>query len=240
MIELLDVSGIQDPANADWKAVAASGVRGVWLQASRYKGQVEASFLSGMNAAKAAGLAVGAYHFAYCGSSAPAQARFAFSACKGLGSAAGDLPPMLDWEFIKNKDDGTAITPEESVAWAESFMATAQELWYPSRERKPVMYTFPYFAGQHQPHLANSSLGAYPLVLAAYGENNTPYVGTPKPVAPWDKVTVHQYIGNGGRVHGIQADCDRDRMDCTEEEFQKFLGNVTEYEHTNATFTETT
>lgn len=209
LVELVDVSSLQSPQTIDWEKVFASGVVGAWFQTSRYSHDLMAPYTA-MDKAKDCGLAVGGYHFAYCGSDAKAQAAFAVGSLGGRYARSGDLPLVLDWEYDKG------IQPEASVAWAVAFMEEAAQLM----GRMPLFYTYPSFGSTH-PALWLSGLGKYPLFLASYGTHNMPYMGTPHPVKPWTKVAVHQYIGNGGRVPGITADCDRSR--CTPGDYDSLL-----------------
>lgn len=213
MIELVDMCSLQDPHTVDFKKMKDSGVRGVWLKSSQYSGSMDPTFFPGGVRVMQAGLNLGAYHFAYCGRSAKEQMHFAFGACGGHGAHPGELPFMLDWEYAERGDDGKVISEEATVAWLVEAAEEASALW----GGKLIIYTYPDFARQHQPHLASSGLEKYDLCLAAYPNIRT----IPK---PWDKVTVQQYAGNDGRVPGVAVPCDRDRFLGSEEEYQGFLG----------------
>lgn len=200
-VELIDVSSIQNTKTINWSKVYASGVRGVWFQTSRYSHDLMADYAA-MDAARSSGLAVGGYHFAYCGSDPVAQAEFAVQSVGPHHD--GDLPLVLDWEYDKG------VQSSDSVRWAETFMSHSGQL----TGRTGLLYSYPSFLASHGDL---GTLGQYPLFLAAYGPNKTAYAGTPKAPAPWTSVSVHQYIGNGGRVPGIGPDCDRSR--CLQEVF---------------------
>ncbi len=218
-IELVDMCSLQGPGTVDFDAMKASGVRGVYFKSSQYSSSLDGTFNIGVERAEKAGLIVGAYHFAYCGKDPWDQMAFFYKASRGLGAKEGELPPMLDWEFAKNGEDGTPLKKSETVKWAAKAMAAAKIMWYPDNDRMPTLYTFPFFAYERQPWLGNEEvLGKYPLTLAAYP---TLPIELPK---PWNKVTIHQYVGNGGRVAGVSTDCDRDRFLGSEEDFQRFLG----------------
>lgn len=213
MIELVDMCSLQDPDKVDFRKMKDSGVRGVWLKSSQYSGSRDPTFRIGHQRAMEAGLDCGAYHFAYCGKSARAQMQFAYQSCMGLGSAKGELPFMLDWEYAENGEDGKLISEEDTVKWLVEAADEANRLW----GGKVIIYTYPDFSRQHQPYLASSGVGKYDLCLAAYPNIRT----LPE---PWNKVTVHQYAGNDGRVPGVAVPCDRDRFLGTELEYQGFLG----------------
>ena len=213
MIELVDMCSLQDPERVDFKKMKDSGVRGAWLKASQFSRSLDPTFGVGSTRAIQAGLNVGAYHFAYCGSDPVAQMKFAHNACAGLGTSDGELPFMLDWEFAETGSDGKRLTPEAVVDWLWAAAEEANVLW----KGKVIIYTYPHFALRHQPFLANSGMEKYDLCLAAYPAiRNVP--------SPWPHAKVHQYVGNGGKVPGVATDCDRDRFLGTEEEFQFFIG----------------
>jgi lysozyme len=214
----IDLCSIQ--GHVDWDKVAASGIKFAYIKASQFSSTMDYSFGENARRAKEAGLAVGAYHFAFCQSDPEAQARFFFRASDGVGQAEGELPPVLDLEFSRD------MTPKPIVEWAVRFMAEAERLWYPNNPlriaygspvRRPMLYTYPAFAKSLQPLLKASELTKYGLWIASYKANNGPGAAwTPgtddKPTLPegWDDYNVWQYSGNGGiKVPGIGPDCDR-------------------------------
>lgn len=219
-VQLVDMCSLQDPERVDFNKMKDSGVRGVYLKASQYSQSTDPTFFIGCERATAAGLVVGAYHFAYCGKDAYQQMAFFYKACRGLGQNPGELPPMLDWEYAVNGESGLPIKKSDSVKWLVDGLAAMKQMWYPDNDRMPTVYSFPFFCDERQPWLEQQgeSLSKYPLTLAAY-----PHIlKIPK---PWTKVTIHQYIGNGGKVPGVATDCDRDQFFGTDDEFRLFLGH---------------
>ncbi len=217
-IELVDMCSLQNPQYVDFDKMKASGVRGVYLKSSQYSGSADATFDIGVDRAMKAGLACGAYHFAFCGSNPAVQMDFFHRMSSGLGKRPGELPPMIDWEYAVNGLDGQPLVKSKTVDWALEALDAAKALWYPDSDRLPILYTFPYFAEQRQPWLGNATrLAEYPLALAYYPT----ILSVPK---PWTVATIHQYAGDGGRVPGVSVACDRDRFLGTEEQFQAFLG----------------
>lgn len=215
MRELIDLSSLQE--TVDWEKVAASGIEGAYIKSSQYSGTWDYQFGTYVSGATRAGISCGAYHFAYCGSDPAAQARFFFKASDGLGSKPGELPPSLDLEFAKN------IPPKDVVDWAVAFMKEAERCWYPGNDlreaagqkvRRPIIYTFPYFAQSLQPFLGESELTKYPLWIATYQAEG------PKLPTGWSDWALWQWIGNGGQVPGIGRDCDRDKFKGDWDEFR--------------------
>ncbi len=220
-VELVDMCSLQTPQHVDFNLMKEAGVRGVYFCSSRYSSSVDYTFDEGVEKAMRAGLVCGAYHFAFCGSDPEKQMEFFYKQSSKLGQEANQLPPMLDWEFSVNGTDGQPIKKSDSVIWALKAMDAMWNLWYSLGVRRPTLYTFPYFAAERQPWLGMTpELSAYPLTLAAY-----PTIGKQIP-RPWTKATIHQYIGNGGRVPGVKVDCDRDRFLGSEDDFQRFIGNT--------------
>lgn len=228
-VDLIDLCSIQ--GTVDWVAVRGAGFEGAYIKSSQYTSTADHRFGQYAEDASRAGLAVGAYHFAYCGSDPVAQAEYFFRQADKVGQLAGDMPPALDLEFAKN------IPPKDIVSWGERFMARARELWYGTNSvRLPILYTYPYFAKSLQPYLKDSKLTEYPLWIANYKSDAAgKLVGwyptdTDKPMATdgWDNPTIWQYSGNNGlRVPGIAVDCDRDLFLGSRGAWEEFLGQVT-------------
>jgi len=218
VIELADMCSLQALARVDFDKVRDSGIRGVWFKASQFSSGTDPEFAVGVERATKAGLHCGAYHFCYCGSDPAKQMEHFLKVSGGLGKNPGELPPMIDWEFSKNDDKGYAIPPSASCRWLLEAARAAEALWYDQVDRLPILYTYPFFAQERQPFLGTlGELERFPLCLAAYPKLVTP----PR---PWKEATVHQYVGNGGKVPGVPVDCDRDRFLGDEAAFQRFLG----------------
>lgn len=250
-VQLIDI----DPSlqvNVDWDQVKAAGFDGAYIKSSMYSSTRMHSFHAVAEAAKKAGVAVGAYHFAFLGSDPTKQASFFYEASEAIGKSAGELPPMLDVEFRRLDENGKPITPKAAVEWWETCLSNMQVLWYPTAKpavvngdivmgltnpRKVVTYTYPYFCTELGPDLVNSKiLGAFPLAIANYrssgqtllpwfpGENGDPSEPWAIP-KPWKTWTIWQYSGNRGRkVPGIVNDTDRNLFNGGVEAFEVFCG----------------
>lgn len=242
-IDGIDISGMQGDIDAE--KIAKAGFKFAYVKASQYSSTRDLKFDQYVKQLKAAGLHVGAYHFCFQGSDPEDQMKFFYNACEGLGSQVGDMPPMIDWEFCKNDAQGNPLTPNRCVEWLETASAKASKLWYPDtaqrlldgfQARKPVIYTYPYFASQHQPLLADSGVWQYPLCYASYKSEGQklvawypPKEGKTSPLhklpAPWKDWTLWQYSGNfGTKVPGVGPDCDRQLFNGTYEDLLRFCG----------------
>jgi len=228
--------------NVDFKKVKDHGFEFVYIKSSQYSKTSVGAFSKYLDRARDAGLRVGAYHFCSHDTEPEAQAQFFFRASGGLGSKSGELPPMVDWEFCTPSN--YKPHPFHCVNWAERFMKTATELWYPDNEnriikRLPTLYTYPNYAKTHQPSLQASVLGIYPLCYASYASKpdgkggfklipwlpNESQEALHKVPMPWAGNRLWQYSGNNGLpVPGISGDCDRQLFNGSSGDWAEFLG----------------
>lgn len=229
----LDLCSIQDSIPLDAKRIKDAGFDFVYVKSSQYSQTRDIRFSSLTDRLSKAGLRVGAYHFCAHDSDPEAQAEFFYKASGGLGKNAGELPPMVDWEFCtpsKYKNH-----PLHCVEWLEKFLTKATQLWYPENHarritRLPVVYSFPDYCNRHQPALGLSgTLSQFPFCLASYrrgrelpGEDHQTYHSVPK---PWQRAILTQYSGNDGMpVPGIAGACDRQLFNGSSGEYYDFLG----------------
>jgi GH25 family lysozyme M1 (1,4-beta-N-acetylmuramidase) len=113
----IDVSSWQHPGGAgiDFNKVKASGVDGVWIKCTQGTTYVNPFFKGDYDGAKAAGLVVGAFHFATPSvNSAEAEAAHALATCAGLDL---ELGLALDMEQL-----GT-VAPHDAGPWCESWLS---------------------------------------------------------------------------------------------------------------------
>ena len=173
-------------------------------------------FAENVAGARAAGLVVGCYSFAYPlphqdGNpirDPEAQAKFHFDLAGGLGSLDGELPPMLDLEWPPPEDWGKwGCTPPQLRDWALRYLDAATGLW----GCLPMVYTYPDWwlrvGGAGEPAFAE-----YPCWPASYP---TPPARWPtageKPLIlrPWSDWLGWQFCGGGMTLpNGVRADFD--------------------------------
>ena len=183
----VDVSHYQSPLN--WSAAFASGVRFAWVKATEGQTYRDLAARGHLDGARAAGVRVGAYHFATASSIAndpEAEAAWFRKVCTELGSF--DLPPALDIETNPN-----GMAPAALAEWVVRFCQTSTLLW----GRRPIIYTYSAFLPQlgRDPRLA-----AFPLWIARYTTKNDP-----GPVPPWVTWDVWQWsvgavVGSAGKT----------------------------------------
>lgn len=167
----------------DWPAVAADDVAFAYLKASEGGDHRDRRFERNRRDARAAGLAVGAYHFfTWCKPGAE-QARNFIAAAPPEADA---LPPALDLEFGGNcgrSPDGTELRRE-----LDAYLALVEAAY----GRPVLLYVTPEFLAAHRHDLPARALWRRAIVRA------------PDASARW---TLWQYH-NRGRVQGIDGPVD--------------------------------
>lgn len=187
-MNFIDVSEYQGTIN--WKKVRAHGVQAAYLKASEGIHWNDPKFVANRKAANAAGIHVGAYHFAdvYDG---VLEAEHFLKTIESVGPK--DLKPVLDFEINTKR-----LAPEALRLFALKFNERVHNktgVW-------PMFYSYASFiqgCGFKKP-VGNG------LWLAAYGRND----GREYPVfapKPWKKFVAHQFTSKG-RIPGIVGDVD--------------------------------
>ena len=186
----------------DWQKVKADGVEFAIIKATQGRdakypnGFVESMFEKNYAGAKAAGIQVGAYHFAVFTSSeqAIAEARQFMDACKGKQF---DYPLCLDLEDLpagRNPILSKALTKQQLTDYAVLFMEELKRNGY-----RPMLYTNTDWRNNR---LEFPRLSGYLLWQAHYPPNPDA-----KPSAIDEKVAIWQY-SSAGKVNGINGNVD--------------------------------
>ncbi len=207
----VDVSGHQHPTlnGIDWDAVKSDGQSFAFVKATEGFGYINGHFVEDANRAAAAGLKVGAYHYARP-SEDPIRQAAAFAAQLALVPNQ-TLPPVLDLEVSEG------LNADQLAAWTRTFLTELELL----TGRKPMLYTYKYFwLGE----MGNTTeFSEYPLWLAAYQDQ------APEPVGGWDKIAFWQRSGSG-RVAGIATDVDMNLFNGTHAQLETFsAGNYIDF-----------
>lgn len=182
----LDVSHHQGPV--DWRAAAGDDVAFVYLKASEGGDHRDRRFARNRRDARAAGLAVGAYHFYTWCKSGEEQARNFLAAA---APAVGDLPPAVDLEFGGNC--GRAPGGAELRRELDAYLARVEAAY----GRAALLYVTPEFYAAYRAQLPPRALWRRAIVRA------------PDAGGPW---TLWQYH-NRGRVRGIAGPVDLNVFD---------------------------
>ena len=199
----IDVAAHQHPGGTpiDWSKVRTDGQSFAFVKATEGGDWVNPHYVEDIQAANAAGLKTGAYHYARPAGDAKTQAAN-FAAQIALAPNQ-TLPPALDIEVTEGK---SAAQLEQ---WIEEFTSELKRL----TGRTPMIYTYKYFwMGQMNNSQKFSDM---PLWLAAYQDQ------APEAVGGWKKLSFWQRSGSG-KVAGIPTDVDMNLFNGSKQQLQSF------------------
>ncbi|MFD1508496.1 GH25 family lysozyme [Lacimonas salitolerans] len=183
----IDAARFQGRIN--WPRVRAQGIRFAFLKATEGGDLLDPAFAENVDAARAAGVPVGAYHFYYFCTDPDRQADWFI---RNVPRVRGDLPPVLDLEWNPFSPTCTTRPPAETVrAVAARFIARISDHY----GQRPIIYTTPDFWPTNQ----IARLGGEFWLRAVADHPGTVYPG-----ARW---TFWQYTGTG-RVPGVDTRVD--------------------------------
>lgn len=177
MVKIIDVSAYQK--SLDWGAIAREGYAAAICKSGDGIGSPDSSLIPHVIGARAAGLAIGTYHYLRIrhlrAQDARAQAR---EACAAWLAQGCELRPVVDVESGGNE---AATTAE----WGEAVVDFVAEV-ETQTGHSPTIYTS---RGEWR-LTALTSLGRCPLWLACYGDVATA-------PAPWHAYDAWQWTGEG-------------------------------------------
>jgi lysozyme len=165
----------------DFEKVKASGREFVFAKCTEYN--ADKMYARNRDAARAAGLLFGAYHFFHPKRDAKEQAELFI---KNAKLENGDLHPVLDWETTDNIPSN--LDRARAKMWLDLIEA--------AYGKAPIIYGGPYFL---QALNLDVTFSKYPLWVAHYGTS------TPMVPDPWRVWTFWQHTDKG-EVPGIPAD----------------------------------
>lgn len=190
-LKVLDLShhnvgpnGKRDPNSPiDFAALYAFGIRGVILKASQGAGNVDRTYGDRRDAARAAGLLTGAYHFAEAGDTDEQVKHF-------LDCAKPDAQTLmaLDHEPYQN---GNNLDLEGARAFLESLRDQLG--------RKPFIYSGNLIKeqmGKSDDDALRDFFGDFPFWLCQYGPRMK-LADSSGNSLPWDAPTLWQFSGDG-------------------------------------------
>lgn len=178
----IDVSHHQEPI--DWNAVKAAGHRFAIVRASYGGGEsdVDRRYVQHRDGARAAGLVVGHYHYAYPGAGDALQEAEHF--LRTVGALPPGEPVVLDLE------DGEG----DLSGWAVEWLSQVEK----ALGRRPLIYGYPDFL---RTRASQPSCGQWPLWIAHYD------VAQPTVPPPWRHAVLWQR-SSAGTVPGVKGNCD--------------------------------
>ncbi|MEO0542786.1 MAG: GH25 family lysozyme [Pseudomonadota bacterium] len=203
----VDVSHWQ--ADIDWKTLRRNGANFAFIKATEGGKHVDRLFMKNWNAAKAAGIPTGAYHFFFWCRSAEEQAKWFI---RHVPKQAGSLPPVLDVEWYGNKRS----CPTKP---ARGRVLAKMKVWLDIVERhygvKPIIYVTPDF---YEDNL-QGQFKDYSFWLRSVAEH-------PKGRYPSREFAFWQYSGTG-LSKGVSTEIDLNVFNGTAESWRRWLANRT-------------
>ncbi|HSY77921.1 MAG TPA: GH25 family lysozyme, partial [Bacteroidia bacterium] len=187
----VDVSSYEGSVN--WTKVKAAGYLFAFAKATEGVTITDSYFVANETNGTAAGVYIGAYHFAHPeDNTAAAEAKY-FLSVAGPYIKACHLPPVLD---LEDPPTGPALstyfTSAQLTAWVQAWFDTVQAV----TGIAPIIYIGPHNAGY-----VNSSLNIYGLWIDDY--NSSPYK-PPTNMGVWKTWDFKQYSWTG-TVAGISG-----------------------------------
>lgn len=185
----IDVSKWQ--GDIDWKKVKADGVDFVIVKATEGQSTLDPNFKKNVSGAKAAGLKVGAYHYAHPDNNPIKEVDLFLRTTAGIEL---DLPPALDLEINKG------LTKSQVTNFAVQWLTEMEK----RIGKKPLFYSYTSFIRSY----IGPALAAWPLWIAHYE------VTKPGDNGVWDQWAVFQYSSRG-KVNGISGYVDLNVMEAS-------------------------
>ncbi|MBM0225851.1 GH25 family lysozyme [Micromonospora sp. ATA51] len=167
----------------DWPAVAANGYKFAYIKATEGRTYLNPYFAEDYRGAKAAGLLVGAYHFARPDSRDPVTEANFFIDNAQFAKDSQTLVPMVDieWPYWSGAPTCYGLTTTEFSNWIRAFSNQVKT----RIGRVPMIYTNTNFWNPCTGN--NASFGDHPLDIAGYTTTRPPLP------AGWTTETVWQY-----------------------------------------------
>src|SRR3954447_18464260 len=170
----VDVSDYQP--SVDWTSVRAAGYEFAWTKATEGFTFNASTFTSArMNAAKSAGVLIGAYHYARYDNNSAADEVSHFLSIAGNYVKAGGFVPMLDVEQAVTStrlNDTKAQISAWVNAWCQGVLNATGV--------RPIVYTYISYASTY----LDSTVTQWPLNMANYN-GQAPQTGAPNATSPW-------------------------------------------------------
>jgi GH25 family lysozyme M1 (1,4-beta-N-acetylmuramidase) len=187
----IDVSSYEGTVN--WASVKAGGYTFAFAKATEGVGLTDSYFVSNETNGTAAGMVMGAYHFAHPeNNTATAEANY-FLSVAGPYIKACHLPPVLD---LEDPPSGPALstyfTSAQLTTWVQTWMQAVQT----ATGIAPIIYIGPSNAS-----FVGSSLNTYGLWIDDYNSNP---VNPPPNIGVWTNWDFKQYSWTG-TIPGISG-----------------------------------
>ena len=201
-VEGIDISHWQGTIN--WSSVAAAGKRFAFMKASEDTDFTDPTYPSNRSGAMAAGLSIGAYHFAQPSTAAGNAAAQADHFLATALPASGDLLPVLDLE----RSNG--LSQADLTTWVRGYL----DRIYQRLGVRGVIYCSPNFWKTYMGDTGWFASNGYTILWVAHW---TTGAAPSVPAANWGgkSWTFWQYTSDG-TVAGISGRVDLDRYNGTD------------------------
>ncbi|MGP8215591.1 MAG: GH25 family lysozyme [Bacteroidia bacterium] len=217
----VDVSSFQ--GNPAWASVKSSGISFAYAKATEGNYLTDGSFVYNMTNGMAAGVVMGAYHFADPVDDAAADDANYFLSVAAPYIKAGYLPPALDLEDTPGDATlSTAFTGAQLTAWVQTWCTTVQN----ATGITPVVYTDQSYAAY-----LTSAVNAYGLWIADYDYSAT---APPASTGVWTTWDFKQY-SDAGTISGISGSVDLDVYNGSTAGFNMLIAGTRSFPTTSIT-----
>ncbi len=179
----------------NWSQVKSAGYDFAWTKITEGTTYLDPTAATNLVNAKAAGVLIGAYHFARYDNNAAADEVSWYLANAGPYIKAGYLVPMLDVEHAET------LTKAQLSQWVNDWCNGVLA----ATGVRPVIYTGVSFAANN----LDSSVTQWPLWMASWPSNPNPQTGGPSGTSPWSTWNFWQYT-DAASVSGISIASDAD------------------------------
>jgi autotransporter-associated beta strand protein len=206
-----DVSSYQG-GSLNWTTIKNDGISFAWTKATEGTYYQDADFAINEAHAKAAGIPIGAYHFARPSdnpnitgtTSADTEAAYFWSfAGSYVVAGGGYLVPMLDWEDVYVTNAGLNFTATKLSQWANEWCnAVSNYAYAKGLVIKPVIYTGSWFSKPGTYPGLNTTVTNWPSWISDYPYCTGNQCGSPCPQTctptaaatfPWNSWNIWQY-----------------------------------------------
>ncbi len=198
--------------NLNWTNIRTSGVSFAWAKATEGLTFTDSTFVKNQTNARAAGVLIGAYHFAHpethLGLTGADQeaAHFWSVSSKYITNGSVYLMPMLDIESaLTNKVSPytTATLSQWVNEWCYDIVRYAATNGVTVT---PVIYTYTSYSTAW----LDSTVTNWPLWMASYPSSPNPQTGAPSTTTPWSNWYVWQFDDTNTMLNGTPRNCDVD------------------------------
>jgi lysozyme len=186
----IDVAKFQ--GEIDWQQLRQAGVKFAFIKATEGADRLDSRFHANWEAARAAGIARGAYHFNYWCSAIEDQIAWYQ---RHVPVERDSLPPILDLEWNRHSPTCPQKFPKEVVLPRIKKWLVAMERHY---GKKPIIYVDAPF---YRDILSGGEFSEYPMWLSNMR-------GLPQEKFPGRQWAFWQYTYKG-RLPGVRGDVDR-------------------------------